>query len=75
MLIETHMEDTSGWTISFDELNYTSHNFSDDSGIGSNESHDMMQKPIGRSVMIHDEPEVCPDQCLILSDIEIHDRR
>ena len=32
---------------------------SDDSGIGSNESHDLMQRPAGRSVMIHDEPEVC----------------
>ena len=31
---------------------------SDDSGIGSNESHDITQKTPGRSVMIQEEPEV-----------------
>ena len=32
---------------------------SNDSGIGSNESHETIQRAPGRSVMIDDEPEVC----------------
>ena len=54
----TLTEDTSGWIFlcCFEAIFFHFY-LSDDSGIGSNESHEMPGRP-SRSVMIQDEPEV-----------------